>query len=190
VDVLLVSPSGTNVLVMSHTGGGYAVTNLTLTFDDAASGSLPNYNPLSSGTYRPSVYEGPIALPGTGPSSLYQYALSALNGSEPNGSWSLYVFDDTVGNSGVIANGWTLGLTTAQTLPTVSVPTTLSGVFTNGYFELMVTCQPGYVYVVQGSTNLSSWVSLSTNTNTTGTFTFTDTATPAHQQRFYRTQRQ
>ncbi len=72
VDVLLVSPSGTNVLVMSHTGGGYAVTNLMLTFDDAASGFLPNYNPLTSGTYKPSSYEGPVALPGTGPYSLYQ----------------------------------------------------------------------------------------------------------------------
>ena len=56
--MLLVSPSGSNVLVMSHTGGGYAVTNLNLTFDDAAAGTLPNYNPLTSGTYKPSSYRG------------------------------------------------------------------------------------------------------------------------------------
>jgi subtilisin-like proprotein convertase family protein len=190
VSVLLGSPSGTNVLVMSHAGGGHAVNNLMLTFDDAATGLLPNSNPLTSGTNRPSIYEGPVALPGTGPYSLYQYALSAMDGSDPNGSWSLYVFDDTVGDAGVIASGWTLDLTTAPTLPTISVPTTLSGVFTNGHFQLTVACQPGFVYVLQGSTNLMSWVSLTTNTNTTGSFTFTDATTPAPQQRYYRTLRQ
>jgi hypothetical protein len=70
------------------------------------------------------------------------------------------------------------------------VPTTLSGVFTNGHFQVTVTCQPGFVYVLQGSTNLTSWVSLSTNTNTTGTFTYTDTTTPTPQLRYYRTLRQ
>jgi hypothetical protein len=74
--------------------------------------------------------------------------------------------------------------------PTVVAPITLSGVFSNGYFLLTVTCQPGLVYVVQGSTNLTSWVPLSTNTNTTGTFTFTDTTTPAPPQCFYRALRQ
>jgi hypothetical protein len=53
-----------------------------------------------------------------------------------------------------------------------------------------VTGQPNTVYVVQASTDLTSWVSLSTNSSATGTFTFTDTTTPAPQQRFYRTVRQ
>ena len=52
-----------------------------------------------------------------------------------------------------------------------------------------VTARPGYVYRVQGSSNLTSWVSLSTNSSTTGTFNFIDTTTPAPHQRFYRTQR-
>ncbi len=100
------------------------------------------------------------------------------------------MFDDTVGDAGIIASGWTLGLTTAQITPTAYAPPILSGVFANGHFQLTVTGQPGFLYVVQGSTNLASWVSLSTNNNTTGTFTFTDTATPAPQQRYYRTLRQ
>ena len=222
-----------------------------------------------------------------------------MNWSDPNGAWSLYVFDDSVGDAGIIASGWSLKLTTlvtvgpvvdlavgltvpvsldvggtltntisvtnsgpdaatgvvlanplptgdnfisaslsqgsyftsadgrqvtcnlgslpaggsanvtllttpslagslvtsvsveaneedlnpanntAQTTTTVSVPTTLSGaIFTNGYFQLTVTCPAGFrVTFVQGSTNLTSWVSLSTNTNTTGTFTFTDITT-------------
>jgi uncharacterized repeat protein (TIGR01451 family) len=190
VDVVLVAPSGTNVLVMSHTGGGYAVTNLSFTFDDGASGVLPNYNPLTSGTYRPSNYEGPIALPDTVGYKYYQFALSAVNGSSPNGAWSLYVFDDTVGDAGVIAGGWTLGLTTAQVMPAAEEPASLMGAFTNGYFELTAIAPAGFVYEVQASTNLTSWMSIGTCTNTTGAFSFTDTTAPPLQLRYYRTMRQ
>jgi hypothetical protein len=77
----------------------------------------------------------------------------------------------------------------AQATTTVTVPATLSGSFSGGYFQLTVTGQPNTPYVVQASTNLTSWVSLSTNTSATGTFTFIDTATPAPQLRFYRTLR-
>jgi hypothetical protein len=65
----------------------------------------------------------------------------------------------------------------------------LSGSFSGGYFQLTVAGQPNAVYVVQASTDLISWVSLSTNSSASGTFTFTDTTTPAPQQRFYRTLR-
>ena len=305
VSVLLVSPAGSNVLVMSHTGGGHRVSNISLTFDDTATVSLPNYDQVIGGTYQPSSYEGPVSLPGTAPSKSYQSALSAFNWSNPNGAWSLFVYDDSAGDAGVIAGGWSLSLKTlvtvgpvldlavglsvpatldigspltnmisitnfgpdeatgvmlTNTLPAgvsfvsawlsqgtltgtdggmvtcnlgtlaagglakviivtipsqagslvntvnvasneedlnpannsaaaktaVSGPTTLSGSFTDGQFHLTVTGQPG-VYVVQGSTNLTSWVSLSTNTNTTGTFNYTDTTAPVPDSRFYRT---
>ena len=78
----------------------------------------------------------------------------------------------------------------AQAKTAVSGPAILSGAFSGGQFHLTVTAPPDYVYVVQGSTNLTSWVSLSTNTNPTGTFTFIDTTSPAPQSRFYRTLRQ
>jgi uncharacterized repeat protein (TIGR01451 family) len=115
VNVLLVSPSGSNVLVMSHTGGGYPVTNVNLTFDDAATNNLPNYAQITSGTYKPSSYQGPFQLPDTTP-SLYQFALAGMTWSNPNGAWSLYVFDDKVGDSGVIASGWSLNLSTIVTV--------------------------------------------------------------------------
>jgi hypothetical protein len=69
------------------------------------------------------------------------------------------------------------------------VPASLTGTFSGGFFQLVVTGQPSVAYVIQASTNLTSWVSLSTNTSATGTFTFIDTTTPAHQLRFYRTLR-
>jgi len=311
IDMLLVSPSGASVLVMSHTGGGHAVTNVNLTFDDDATATLPNYDSITSGTYKPSNYEGPVTLPGTAPSKSYQFALSAFNWSNPNGTWSLYVFDDTTADGGVIAQGWSLDLTTlvtvgpvmdlavstavpatlyvgnaltntititnlgpdfatgilltntvpagvtfvsatlsqgsltgvgggqitcnlgslagggyatvsivtvpfvtgslvnavtvagseedlnlannsaqAKTSVSSSLPASVSGSFSDGYFQLTVTGQPNTVYVIQASTDLTSWVPLSTNSSPSGTFTFTDTTAPAPQQRFYRTMRQ
>ena len=79
---------------------------------------------------------------------------------------------------------------TAQAVTMANGPAFLSGsITTNGQFHLTVTATPGFDYVVQGSTNLTSWVSLSTNSNPTGTFSYIDTTTPAPQQRFYRTLR-
>ena len=40
--------------------------------------------------------------------------LAAMNGSNPNGSWSLFIQDDSMYDSGVISNGWVLALTTAN----------------------------------------------------------------------------
>ncbi len=45
------------------------------------------------------------------PAGPYPTALSALNGVNANGSWSLYVFDDSGGDAGGISNGWSLTLT-------------------------------------------------------------------------------
>jgi uncharacterized repeat protein (TIGR01451 family) len=113
VSALLVSPAGTSVLLMSHVTSGLPVTNLTLTFDDLATGMLTNNGPISSGVSRPSAY-GSIALPGL--AAPYGSTLSALNWASPNGIWSLYVFDDSTGDGGVISSGWSLNLVTGTTL--------------------------------------------------------------------------
>jgi len=67
--------------------------------------------------------------------------MAALNGRDPNGLWSLFVYDDSTGDGGTIAAGWTLQLTTASTVNPVadlllgisSTPTSLfvGGVVTN-----------------------------------------------------------
>ena len=60
----VVSPGGTNALIMSHAGGsGYAVTNLVLTFDDAATNSLPSTGAITTGTYKPTYYSPPLKFP-------------------------------------------------------------------------------------------------------------------------------
>jgi uncharacterized repeat protein (TIGR01451 family) len=77
--------------------------------------------------------------------------------------------------------------TTAIVQPAAAV---LTGSIVNGQFRLSVTAQPGFAYAILASTNLASWVSLSTNTASPGgTIKFTDTNSPNFKRRFYRTQR-
>ncbi len=44
----------------------------------------------------------------------YGTNLAALNGSNPNGTWELFVQDDSPLDTGVISNGWWIALTTAN----------------------------------------------------------------------------
>jgi hypothetical protein len=56
IDALLVSPAAQDTLIMGHAGGGNAVNNATLVFDDAASNSLPHFSQITSGTNKPTAY--------------------------------------------------------------------------------------------------------------------------------------
>ena len=95
VDVLLVGPGGKKMLLLSDAGGGGNVTGLNLTFDDAAASALPDGSSLTSGTWKPSVYEaGTDGFAPPRPGEPYGTALSAFNGTDPNGTWSLFVRDD------------------------------------------------------------------------------------------------
>jgi uncharacterized delta-60 repeat protein len=55
VDVLVTAPAGTNTLLMVHNGYSYAVTNLVVTFDDAATNYLPNASIITNGVYKPTT---------------------------------------------------------------------------------------------------------------------------------------
>jgi uncharacterized repeat protein (TIGR01451 family) len=125
---LLVSPAGRSVVLMSHAGGSYGVTNIDLTFDDAAAGPVPNGSQISTGTYQASRYGTPAAFPSPAPSAPYGSSLeTAFEGTNPNGVWALYVLDDTRGDGGSIANGWRLNLTTAVPVnPPVDLGVTLT----------------------------------------------------------------
>jgi len=113
IDVLLVSPAGQKVLLMSDAGDGGNLVNVSLTFDDAAILLLPDSSQIVSGTFKPSNYDTTTdVFAAPAPGSPYAATLSAFNGSSPNGTWSLYVRDDAAGDSGSIANGWRLTIVT------------------------------------------------------------------------------
>ena len=111
VDVLLVSPSGQKVVVMSSAGGGHSVTGVNLNFDDAATSSLPASDPLVSGTFLPTDYAPGGVFYGPAPAGSQGVNLANFNGFDPNGNWALYVYDHSAGDAGYIAGGWSLTLT-------------------------------------------------------------------------------
>jgi len=110
IDMLLVGPAGQKVLLMSDAGAGNAISSgVTLTFDDSAA-ALPFANAIASGTYHPTDYPPGDTLAAPAPAGPYGTNLSAFNGTNPNGTWSLYVFDDAAGDAGRIDGGWTLNI--------------------------------------------------------------------------------
>jgi len=127
VDVLLVSPSGQEVVLMGDTGGPHSLTNVTLTFDDAAANKLPAFAQITNGTYKPTIDNilGSVGafVPPAPPPPFTNTFLSVFNGSDPNGTWSLYVIDDATGGAGNIAGGWSLTINTSDI---VTAPADLS----------------------------------------------------------------
>jgi hypothetical protein len=113
IDVLLVGPGGERVLLWSDAGGGNALNNVTLTFDDAAA-LVPDSAQITAGTYSPTNYGIGDLFPVPAPGGSYPNPprLASLNGLNPNGVWSLYVVDDLANNGGNIATGWALNIST------------------------------------------------------------------------------
>jgi subtilisin-like proprotein convertase family protein len=133
VDLLLVSPNGRKVTIMSDVGGTTAVSNLLLTIDDNAASSFPDNGPLVSGAFRPTNFEPGDAFPAPAPSGVSGNTLSTFNGINPNGAWSLYAVDDTGGNVGSISGGWSLAINTSTSACSFSITPSLQAFpFTGG----------------------------------------------------------
>jgi uncharacterized repeat protein (TIGR01451 family) len=175
VNVVLASPDGEELFLMSHVGGAYSVTNLTLTFDDAATQTLPATQ-LASGIYLPTVVTPYNPLPGI-PSASSASAMAIFDGSHANGNWSLYVFDDTQGNSGVISSGWALGLTAVDTVnPAARLEASMihapDPVFSGNYLSYLITITnlgPDVASNVVLSDTLPASVAYSSATSSQGT---------------------
>jgi hypothetical protein len=117
VNMALRAPSGEIFVFLSDAGGGSGTgedwSGFNFIFDDAASLAFPVSGVQASGTFKPTCYgafDG--TLPGT-PNYASTFGTSTFasvfGGIEPNGTWSLYIYDDATGDFGSI-NGWTLGI--------------------------------------------------------------------------------
>ncbi|HEX8368852.1 MAG TPA: proprotein convertase P-domain-containing protein, partial [Pyrinomonadaceae bacterium] len=149
VDLMLVAPNGRKVVLMSDAGGANEVNNVSLTFDDAAAASLPDNTILTSGNYKPTDFEASDAFPAPAPQGAPTgRMLSALNGSEPNGAWQLFLVDDNGNNTGTI-NAWTLNVQTSPTA--ISIPA--SGAAEPYPSNLAITGQQGSVTKVTVTLN-------------------------------------
>jgi subtilisin-like proprotein convertase family protein len=129
VDVLLVSPTGQKVLLMSDVGGGGPgiTAPVTITLRDDASLTLPN-SAFASGAYRPTNLDTTSdVFPGPAPGAPYATQMSAFNGQNPAGAWSLYVRDDVGVDTGSFAGGWSLQIFTAGDYIPITVGTVTFG---------------------------------------------------------------
>lgn len=118
VDVLLVGPLGQNVVLEADAGGGADVASIGLTFDDAASASLPDTTQIVAGTFKPTSFG---AFNGTAPAPVAPHGatLAVFNGTAPNGTWNLFVYDDaSTVDGGSISGGWSLNI--ATNAPTIT----------------------------------------------------------------------
>lgn len=125
VDILLVSPTGKKVVILSDAGGRNAVGNLRLIIRDDGAAILDDA-PLTSGRFAPANFEANAdTFPSTAPAGPYASRLSEFNGTDPNGAWSLFVVDDFGSDSGRIDFGWTIRVETSPTINNLS-PTSIA----------------------------------------------------------------
>ena len=146
VDVLLVSPSGATAVIMSDAGGDGSndqpMSNVTVTLDDQAANQLPADSVITPGTWRPVDDEledaAPLdGFPAPAPAPTGAVALSTFNGTNPNGTWRLYVMDDFSSSPGIepqrptFSCGWSIDILTGGSTTTSMLPitTTTADVF-------------------------------------------------------------
>jgi hypothetical protein len=129
VDLVLVGPQGQTVFLMEGTGGPGEVSGVTLTFDDDAP-PMSLDEPLASGTYAPTSeagdgfgFNGPPPVP----DPPHGASLSVFDDTDPNGTWSLFLFDDSGGSSGEIAGGWRLAIEASAAGATGATGSTAGG---------------------------------------------------------------
>jgi subtilisin-like proprotein convertase family protein len=128
IDVLLVGPAGQKMILMSDVGGSNDVSGVNLVFDDSASSSLPNSTTLTSGTFKPTNIGSGDTFPATAPAGPYGSTLSVFNGTNPNGTWRLFVVDDQATDSGSFSGGWSVTFALANTAPTNPTNVTLPAI--------------------------------------------------------------
>ncbi len=141
IDVLLVGPQGQKFVLQSDAGGNTSISNRTFTFDDTAISQLPNDGGISTGTFKPTNHQGndfandvfpapapvgPYDNPGPQASGVATLT-SVYSGTDPNGTWSLFVTDDENLDSGSINGGWSISILSIVIEPPLGTPLDFDG---------------------------------------------------------------
>ncbi len=120
IDALLVGPGGQQSLFMSDIGSGGDVSGIALTFQDGA--PAPPTSQLAPGTVAPTNLDdggGSDTFPAPAPAptgATYNTPLAVFNGTNPNGTWNLYIRDDAAIDTGSISGGASLIITTTTSV--------------------------------------------------------------------------
>jgi hypothetical protein len=164
-DILLVGPTGAQIIPFASVGDSSSVSGVNITLDDAASGLIPGGSPLTSGSYQPTSITGGTSLIFPAPAPLVNasnYAAtdgaatmtSTFQNTAPNGTWALYAMANSANGAATIGGGWCVNITPP------AVQTTIT------------TSPAGLLVSVDGGTAttaplVESWIPGSTHTITT-----------------------
>jgi subtilisin-like proprotein convertase family protein len=210
INVMLAGPAGQKALLMRHVGGGYSISDMDITLDDDTQAKMDNYRALKAGVYKPTNYGTVYRFASPAPATPYPTKLSAFDGTNPNGTWSLYVMDDSSGDSGSIG-GWSLTITTTTATlldfarpdvepqleadllavkPAIATPPAAwiesISFNTNGQAALIMSGRPDAQYTVESTTDFVQWATVETGVVPVGQFTVTDPQSGTNSGRFYR----
>lgn len=124
IDIVLQSPSGTNVILMSDCGLTSDISNVNYTFSDGAAIGLSDDAFNATGTYKPTNFgtgdNWPAPGPLTAPSAL---TLSTFGNGNHNGTWSLYIVDD----AGIDVGSWSSWSIVFTDPPQICFPIAITG---------------------------------------------------------------
>jgi len=138
------------------------------------------------------IFQGSVnvtLLPPTNNVTMYY----TLDGSLPTTNSLLYSAPIVLTNSAAVtANAWAAGFVnsvvgTAQFTIVPGITFTSGGRFANGVFQMTLSGPVGSNYVLQFSTNLTQWTSISTNVPGVSPFVLSDPGATNSRYRFYRT---
>ena len=121
LEILLVGPQGQALVLMSDANGdpdNPFIFDRTVTFDDAAQFPIADGQALFDGTFRPVNYGAGDVFPAPAPTTFNSPApsgsstlASVFNGTNPNGAWQLFIFNDQPFGAGSV-RGWSLQIQT------------------------------------------------------------------------------
>lgn len=112
LDILLVGPDGTGTLILSDAGAANRFNGGTYAFAMGGAAITATDGQISTGTYVPTFTTGDDTFPGV--VYVSTNSLGGFAGHDANGTWRLYIVDDTGGDFGTVANGWSLVFNSTQ----------------------------------------------------------------------------
>lgn len=125
IDLLLVGPHGQSVVLMGHVCGIDPIDGADLTFDDEAPNRLDDFQPCDSGSWKPSDEAGTHDFPDPAPPGPYGSSLSVFDGTDPDGVWRFFFYDDSADKGGLLEQAPELVITRSTAPTCLGTPVTV-----------------------------------------------------------------